>query len=64
MPTDVSAPLPDLDLRDQSLMTVDTGDPNAIITSLVIHVSQQAPDDLLEPSGPFAYTPGPGMGSV
>jgi len=47
VPTDVSAPLPDLDLRDQSILTVDTGDANAIITKLVIHVSQDIPAEAL-----------------
>ena len=47
MTTDVSAPLPDLDLRDQSILTVDTGDAAAIITSLVIHVAQDIPPDAL-----------------
>jgi hypothetical protein len=47
MPTDVATSLPDLDLRDQSILTVDTGDPNAIITSLVIHVSQDIPAEAL-----------------
>jgi hypothetical protein len=58
MPTDVSAPLPDLDLRDQSILTVDTGDPNAIITSLVIHVSQDIPAEALALLPPLlAYLP-------
>ncbi len=43
MTDDVSAPLPDLDLREQSILTVDTGDDDAVVTQLVIHVSQDAP---------------------
>lgn len=43
MPTDVSAPLPDLNLRDQSILTVDSGDAAAIITRIVVHLSQDLP---------------------
>jgi hypothetical protein len=53
MTTDVAAPLPDLDLRDQSILTVDTGDANAIITSLVIHVAQDIPADALAQLAPI-----------
>jgi Mg2+/Co2+ transporter CorB len=44
MATDVSAPLPDLTLEEQSLLVIDTGDNAATITGLVIHVSQDVPD--------------------
>lgn len=40
MPTDVSAPLPALDLRDSTIVTVTLDDPGAIITSLVLHAFQ------------------------
>jgi hypothetical protein len=41
MATNVSAPLPDLNLEEQSILTIDTGDPGAVITEVVIHVSQE-----------------------
>lgn len=47
MPVDVSTALPDLDLQSQALLTVDTGDPGALITQMVIHVSQDIPPALL-----------------
>jgi len=47
MATDVATSLPDLDLRDQSILTVDTGDANAIVTRLIIHVSQDIPVEVL-----------------
>lgn len=47
MATDVSAPLPDLTLEESSLLVIDTGDNSATITGLVIHVSQEVPDDVL-----------------
>ena len=54
MPTDVSAPLPDLSLEQSSILAIDTGDANALITGVVIHVSQTVPElplkiDLLPP---------------
>jgi hypothetical protein len=45
MTTDVSAPLPDLDLADQSILTIDTGDAAAVITSIAIHVRQDTPEE-------------------
>lgn len=61
MATLVSAPLPDLDLEEQSIIVVDTGDAAAIITRMVVHFTQAAPDDVaanLEPVAPlFAYAP-------
>lgn len=45
MPTDVSGPLPELTLEEKAVLTIDTGDPAAIITRLVIHFRQQVPDD-------------------
>lgn len=53
MPTDVSAPLPDLTLKDESILTVDTGDPAAIITSIVVHFAQDAPESVLEQQPPL-----------
>lgn len=44
MPTDVSAPLPDLTLEESSLLQIDTGDDDATIGRVVIHVSQEVPD--------------------
>jgi hypothetical protein len=44
MPVDVSAPMPDLTLEESSILTIDTGDPGAVITQVVIHVSQEIPD--------------------
>ncbi len=58
---DVSAPLPDLDLSADSILTVDTGDNNAKITRLVIHVSQELPESPTAASGVtplFAYGQG------
>ncbi len=48
MTDDLSAPLPDLDWPDQAVITVDAGDPNAVITSLVIHLSQDVPEDVVK----------------
>lgn len=43
MPTDVSTPLPQLDLRDSTVLTVTLDDPGAVITSLVLHAFQTLP---------------------
>lgn len=60
MPVDISAPLPDLQLRDQSVLEVDTGDPGAVITQLVIHLAQGVPEDVLNGAiGPYMFVPGP-----
>ena len=64
MPTDLSAPLPDLNLQDQSILTVDAGDSSAVITLLTIHLSQDVPDDLLPvaplpPLMSYVATPAP-----
>jgi hypothetical protein len=56
----ISAPLPDVDLRSSSIVTVDAGDPNAVITQLVIHVSQDLPEQPVKvtPFVPlFSYGP-------
>jgi hypothetical protein len=37
MPTDVATALPQLHLRENSILTVTLDDPNALITRLVIH---------------------------
>jgi hypothetical protein len=47
MPTDVATTLPQLDLRDQSIVTVTLDDPGAVITQLVLHCWQQLPGDTL-----------------
>ncbi len=54
MADDVSAPLPELSWPDQAIITVATGDASALITRLVIHFSQDVPEDAVtvEP-----YTP-------
>lgn len=58
MADDVSAPLPDLDLKEQSILTVDTGDNNAVITQLVIHLSQDAPPEAVASLTPLlTFTP-------
>jgi hypothetical protein len=44
MPTDVSAPFPDLDLEEQSIIEVDLGDAASVITGLVVHFTQNVPD--------------------
>lgn len=44
MATFVSAPLPDLDLEEASIITVDTGDAAAVITGMVVHFTQDVPD--------------------
>lgn len=53
MPTPLSAPLPDLDLEEKSILTIDTGDASAIITQVVIHFSQEVPaGDVVFPAVP------------
>lgn len=42
--TNVSAPLPDLSLEEETIITVNSGDPGAIITQLVIHFTQDVPE--------------------
>jgi hypothetical protein len=43
MTTLISAPLPDLDLEESSIISVDTGDAAAIITRMVVHFTQDVP---------------------
>lgn len=55
--TNVSTALPDLSLEEQAILTVDTLDAGAVITSLVIHFTQDIPRELLAPALPplFGY---------
>ncbi len=46
MATRIKGPFPDLDWPDQAIITVDAGDSNAVITGLVIHLSQDVPEDV------------------
>jgi hypothetical protein len=58
MATDVSAPFPDVDLEEQSIITVALGDPLAKITRVVMHFTQDVPEDAIsvEPFLPlFTY---------
>ncbi len=52
MSDDVSAPLPDLDWPNEAILHVNVGDSSAVITGLVIHLSQDVPEDLV-PVKPF-----------
>ena len=47
MANDVSAPFPDLDWPDQAIISVNAGDSSAVIKKMTIHLSQDAPDELL-----------------
>ncbi len=53
MPTDVAATLPQLDLRDQTIITVTLDDPGAVITGLVLHCWQTLPGLELAPVPPL-----------
>lgn len=44
MATDLSAPFPDLDLEEQSIITVALGDAASKITGLVVHFTQDVPE--------------------
>ncbi len=46
MATRIKGPFPDLDWPNQAIITVDAGDSSAVITGLVIHLSQDVPEDL------------------
>ena len=48
MATLVSAPLPDLELATTCSITVDTGDPAAIITRIIVHLSAEIPEGAIE----------------
>lgn len=43
MPLLVSAPLPELDWPTLTVISVDAGDPGAVVESLIILVSEDAP---------------------
>lgn len=55
MPVDVSASMPQLDLRDGTVITVTLDDPAATITALVVHGWQTLP--LIEPPESAAPLP-------
>ena len=58
----VSAPLPALDLDSNATLTVDTQDPLAIVTQVVVHLTQDVPETAItpEPVPPIlAYVPQP-----
>lgn len=44
----ISTALPAVTPTDQSIYTVETGDPSAKITTFTIHLSQDTPADLLQ----------------
>lgn len=48
MATLISSALPDLDLEEQSLLIVDSGNPAAVITSMTIHFTQDVPQQPLQ----------------
>jgi hypothetical protein len=52
MPTDVSTPLPMLELGPGATIQVDTGDPGAIVTGLTIYGTFYPPD-ASAPATPF-----------
>ncbi len=47
MANDVSGPLPDLDWPNEAILHVNAGDSSAVITGLVIHLSQDVPEDVV-----------------
>lgn len=49
MPADVSAPLPQLDLNEGTVITVTLSDPNALVTQLTLHGWQELPPGTLQP---------------
>ncbi len=48
MPADLSAPLPDLDWPNEAILHVNAGDSSAVITGLVIHLSQDVPQEAIK----------------
>jgi hypothetical protein len=44
MATRIAAPFPDVDLEEKSIIEVDTGNANAVITRVVVHFTQDIPD--------------------
>lgn len=60
MATTIDGPLPDLTLETTAFLAIDAGDTSAVITRVVIHVSQEAPEpEIVEAVVPplFAYGP-------
>lgn len=58
MATRLKSSFPDLDWPDQAIISVDAGDASAVITSLVIHLSQDVPAEILKAANVtplFAY---------
>lgn len=61
MPTDVSAPLPQLDLQPGVTVTVTLDDASAVITSLVVHGWQELPSTVPDAPVPLlTLEPAPG----
>jgi hypothetical protein len=58
MANDVAAPMPQIDLQDQSTITVTLSDPGATITSLVIHGWQVVQDASPPLPGPSSLVAG------
>ena len=54
MATRLKSAFPDLDWPEQAIIAVDAGDASAVITGLVIHLSQDVPEDVLTAE---AFTP-------
>lgn len=52
MPTDISAPLPMIELGPGATIEVDTGDPAAIVTGLTVYGTYYPPPGA-EPAAPF-----------
>lgn len=60
MATRIKSAFPDLDWPDQAIISVDAGDASAVITGVVIHLSQDVPAEALKiPSLPPVVTYGP-----
>lgn len=53
MAVDVATTMPQLDLRDQSIVTITLDDPGAVVTSFVLHFWQQLPPDPLTAAAPL-----------
>jgi hypothetical protein len=47
MATKISAPFPALELEEKSIVGVDTGNVNAKITRMVVHFTQDVPEEAL-----------------
>ncbi len=60
MATTLSAPLPEMDWKDLSFITVDSGNASALITELVIHLRQdieESREDLPDFTPTYLPTP-------